>query len=58
MPSKSKAQSKWIAELYNDPHKAKASGMTSEQIKEWYDADIAKGTKKLPERAKKKKKEY
>lgn len=58
MPSRSKAQARFFEELYNNPHLAKQHGISYDTVKEFVEADRAKGTKKLPERAKKKKKEY
>lgn len=52
MPSKSKAQARYMEELYNNPHKIKGSGFTHEQVKEWVEEDKAKGIKKLPEHTK------
>lgn len=56
MPSKSKHQAAFFEELYNNPHLAKQHGIDYKLVKEWVEADRAKGVKHLPEKIKPKKK--
>lgn len=57
MPSKSKDQAKFWEEMYSNPAARKAHGVDLKTAEEWVTEDRKLGTKHLPNRVKKKKKQ-
>lgn len=54
MPSKSKAQQRFMFAMAKDAKARKRKGISADVVKDFVSADKARGKKKLPERAAKK----